>query len=41
MNLHLLEGVLEAVADTGLTARLQPRPGRCCVRIEPAGSPAT
>jgi predicted ArsR family transcriptional regulator len=35
MNLNLLDGVLEG-ADTGLVARLQPAPGRCCVRMEPA-----
>ena len=34
MNLDLLGGVLDAI-DTphGLTARLQPMPGACCVRI--------
>jgi predicted ArsR family transcriptional regulator len=35
MNLHLLDGVLESVPETGLVARLQPAPGRCCVRMEP------
>jgi predicted ArsR family transcriptional regulator len=35
MNLRLLDGVLDGVPETGLTARLQPSPGRCCVRLEP------
>jgi predicted ArsR family transcriptional regulator len=35
MNLRLLDGVLESVPEAGLTARLQPAPGRCCVRMEP------
>ncbi|MFW3172689.1 helix-turn-helix transcriptional regulator [Geodermatophilus sp. CPCC 206100] len=39
MNLHLLEGVLEAVPDTGWVARLAPAAGRCCVRLEPAEAP--
>src|SRR4051794_36509235 len=35
MNLQLLDGVLQgAGAAGGLTARLQPTPGRCCVRLE-------
>jgi predicted ArsR family transcriptional regulator len=38
MNLHLLEGVLEGVSASGLTARLQPEPGSCCVRLSPSGS---
>jgi len=37
MNLRLLDGVLEGAATEGLAARLQPSPGRCCVRLEPAG----
>jgi predicted ArsR family transcriptional regulator len=36
MNLRLLEGVLDAVPDAGLTASLRPEPGACCVRLEPA-----
>jgi predicted ArsR family transcriptional regulator len=36
MNLRLLDGVLDGVGDVGLTARLEPSPGRCCVRLEPA-----
>jgi predicted ArsR family transcriptional regulator len=35
MNLRLLEGVLDGVASADLAARLQPSPGRCCVRLEP------
>jgi predicted ArsR family transcriptional regulator len=35
MNLRLLDGVLDGVPDAGLVARLQPSPGRCCVRLEP------
>jgi len=34
MNLCLLEGVLDGLSATGLTARLDPRQGHCCVRIE-------
>jgi predicted ArsR family transcriptional regulator len=35
MNLRLLEGVLDSVPSAHLEARLQPSPGRCCVRLEP------
>ena len=38
MNLHLLEGVLEGVPSSGLSARLRPERGMCCVRLEPSGS---
>lgn len=38
MNLRLLGGVLDGVADTGLVADLQPVPGRCCVRLCPQAS---
>jgi len=31
MNLALLEGLLEGAAVPGLSARLDPRPGECCV----------
>jgi predicted ArsR family transcriptional regulator len=31
MNLGLLQGLLEGAAVTGMTARLDPRPGECCV----------
>ena len=33
MNLSLLGGLLDGLAPTGLTARLDPAPRRCCVRI--------
>jgi len=36
MNWDLLSGVLDAIDDRGeLTARLDPQPGACCVRIGP------
>ena len=35
MNLQMLDGVLEGVPASGLTARLRPAPGSCCVRLEP------
>jgi predicted ArsR family transcriptional regulator len=34
MNLRLLEGVLDELPDTGLTAALRPEPGMCCVRLD-------
>ena len=34
MNLHLLKGVLDGLATTGLHARLDPGPSRCCVRLD-------
>jgi predicted ArsR family transcriptional regulator len=34
MNLHLIEGALEGLGETGLRARLDPGPLRCCVRVE-------
>jgi predicted ArsR family transcriptional regulator len=36
MNLHLINGLLAALAPTGLTARLEPTPGHCCVRLDPS-----
>ncbi|MEU6881541.1 helix-turn-helix domain-containing protein [Streptomyces sp. NPDC046712] len=36
MNLHLLRGVLSGLDPAGLEACLDPRPGRCCVRLQPA-----
>jgi predicted ArsR family transcriptional regulator len=36
MNLHLLDGLLDGAAAPDLVARLQPSPGRCCVRLERA-----
>jgi len=35
MNLRLLDGVLDGVGTTGLTAHLHPTQARCCVRLEP------
>jgi len=37
MNLQLLDGLLDGAGATDLAARLQPSPGRCCVRLERAG----
>lgn len=37
MNLQLLDGLLDGADAPELVARLQPSPGRCCVRLEPAG----
>jgi predicted ArsR family transcriptional regulator len=34
MNLALLEGLLSGAVVTGLSARLDPRPGECCVVLE-------
>jgi predicted ArsR family transcriptional regulator len=34
MNLALLEGLLEGAGAPGLSARLDPRPGECCVVLE-------
>ena len=33
MNLALLEGVLDGLGETGLSARMDPRPGECCVAL--------
>ena len=40
MNLHLVEGLLDAAGAAGLQARLDPSPGHCCVRIEPRAAGA-
>jgi predicted ArsR family transcriptional regulator len=34
MNLHLIEGFLEGLGQTGVRASLDPGPSRCCVRME-------
>jgi predicted ArsR family transcriptional regulator len=34
MNLALLEGLLDGAGVTGTQARLDPRPGECCVMLE-------
>ncbi|MFG2126239.1 helix-turn-helix transcriptional regulator [Streptomyces sp. NPDC048751] len=39
MNLHLLHGVLEGLAENSLRACLAPSPGHCCVRLEPSSAP--
>jgi predicted ArsR family transcriptional regulator len=36
MNLRLLNGLLDGLAPTGLTAHLDPAPPHCCVRLKPA-----
>ena len=33
MNLHLLEGVLAGLGNTGMSASLDPVPSSCCVRL--------
>jgi predicted ArsR family transcriptional regulator len=33
MNLALLEGFVDALPEANLVARLEPTPGRCCVRL--------
>ena len=38
MNLQLLNGILDGLAPTGLTAQLRPAPSQCCVRLERAAS---
>ena len=37
MNLALMEGVASALGASGLTPRLDPAPGRCCVVLAEAG----
>ncbi|MGH3519473.1 MAG: helix-turn-helix transcriptional regulator [Haloechinothrix sp.] len=39
MNLCLLDGLLGGLGDTGLSARLDPKPGHCCVRLGPDRRP--
>lgn len=34
MNVALIEGALEGLGATGVTARLTPRPGYCCVTLD-------
>jgi predicted ArsR family transcriptional regulator len=33
MNVDLIDGVLEGLGEPGISARLDPMPGRCCVTI--------
>lgn len=35
INLHLIEGLLDALPARDLCARLAPTPGQCCVTIDP------
>jgi predicted ArsR family transcriptional regulator len=37
MNLDLLSGMLDTCANGGMRARLDPAPGRCCVRLSRRG----
>ncbi len=39
MNLRLLEGLLDGLGHTCLTARLDPIPPHCCVRLAPIPDP--
>jgi predicted ArsR family transcriptional regulator len=41
MNLCLLDGILDGIGDTGLHARLDPGPDRCCVRLTPVDERAS
>lgn len=41
MNLHLLSGLLDGLASTGLTAHLRPTPANYCVRLEPTAPQQT
>ncbi|MEV1001457.1 hypothetical protein [Nonomuraea sp. NPDC050202] len=41
MNLCLVTGLLEGLAATDVTARLEPDPEHCCVRLHPAGHPSS
>lgn len=41
MNLSLLDGLLDGLGTTGLTAHLDPMPPFCCVRLEPAAAPSS
>jgi predicted ArsR family transcriptional regulator len=36
MNLSLVDGMLAGLDATGLAARLDPQPGRCCVTLTAA-----
>jgi len=33
MNLDLIDGVLQGIGESGISARLDPMPGRCCVAL--------
>jgi predicted ArsR family transcriptional regulator len=34
MNLHLIEGIVDGLGESGLIARPRPEAGMCCVRLE-------
>jgi hypothetical protein len=36
MNLAIMDAVTERLEETGLVARLEPAPDRCCVVLQPA-----
>ncbi|MEV0136812.1 helix-turn-helix domain-containing protein [Dactylosporangium sp. NPDC050688] len=38
VNLQLLRGVADGTGDSSYLAELDPGPGRCCVRLRPAGA---
>jgi predicted ArsR family transcriptional regulator len=38
MNLQLLRGIADGAGDSSYRAELDPGPGRCCVRLRPAGA---
>jgi len=38
MNLSLAEGLIDGLGDDHVTARLDPRPGWCCVALAARGS---
>jgi predicted ArsR family transcriptional regulator len=40
MNHSLIEGMLDGLGAPGRSARLDPRPGCCCVAVGPSGEPA-
>jgi predicted ArsR family transcriptional regulator len=41
MNLALADGILDGLGDPGLSARLDPQPGQCCVAISQEPRTAT
>ena len=41
MNLALLESMVERVGDGSLTARLEPKPSRCCVVLAAGETPSS
>lgn len=40
MNLELMQGMADGLGDDTFAPRLDPAPGRCCVRLDTANSPA-